>query len=190
MHLLQFPISARTLKANRYLVLDYAATRNRKLNIELQHPVKGIISLLALACALNAFAQVDPNDKNDGLPAFKIDSVEQRPIWPGCEELTSEDERFKCFNYQMIRYIQQNFTLPSAKNRKEELERTGKVYVQFIIEKNGRVNEAKIIRGVHPDVDQEAQRMVESIPKMADPARVNGKPVRMLYTLPIKVQYR
>ncbi len=190
MHLLRFPISARTLKANRYLVLDYAATRNRKLNIELQHPVKGIISLLALACALNAFAQVDPNDKNDGLPAFKIDSVEQRPIWPGCEELTSEDERFKCFNYQMIRYIQQNFTLPSAKNRKEELERTGKVYVQFIIEKNGRVNEAKIIRGVHPDVDQEAQRMVESIPKMADPARVNGKPVRMLYTLPIKVQYR
>jgi protein TonB len=180
MHLLRFPISA----------LDYAATRNRKLNIELQHPVKGIISLLALACALNAFAQVDPNDKNDGLPAFKIDSVEQRPIWPGCEELTSEDERFKCFNYQMIRYIQQNFTLPSAKNRKEELERTGKVYVQFIIEKNGRVNEAKIIRGVHPDVDQEAQRMVESIPKMADPARVNGKPVRMLYTLPIKVQYR
>jgi TonB family protein len=190
LHLLRFPISARTLKANRYLVLDYAATRNRKLNIELQHPVKGIISLLALACALNAFAQVDPNDKNDGLPAFKIDSVEQRPIWPGCEELTSEDERFKCFNYQMIRYIQQNFTLPSAKNRKEELERTGKVYVQFIIEKNGRVNEAKIIRGVHPDVDQEAQRMVESIPKMADPARVNGKPVRMLYTLPIKVQYR
>lgn len=190
MHLLRFPISARSLKANRYLVLDYAATRNHKLNIELQHPVKGIISLLAFACALNAFAQVDPNDKNDGLPAFKIDSVEQRPIWPGCEELTSEDERFKCFNYQMIRYIQQNFTLPSAKNRKEELERTGKVYVQFIIEKNGRVNEAKIIRGVHPDVDQEAQRMVESIPKMADPARVNGKPVRMLYTLPIKVQYR
>lgn len=152
--------------------------------------MKGIISLLALACALNAFAQVDPNDINDGLPAFKIDSVEQRPIWPGCEELTSEDERFKCFNYQMIRYIQQNFTLPSAKNRKEELERTGKVYVQFIIEKNGRVNEAKIIRGVHPDVDQEAQRMVKSIPKMADPARVNGKPVRMRYTLPIKVQYR
>ena len=152
--------------------------------------MKGIISLLALACALNAFAQVDRKKVNDGLSAFNIDSVEQRPIWSGCEELTSEDERFECFNYQMMRYIQQNFNLPSAKNRKEELERTGKIYVQFIIEKDGLINEVKIIRGVHPDVDQEARRMVKSIPKMADPARVNGKPVRMLYTLPIKTQYR
>ena len=152
--------------------------------------MKRIISLLALACALNAFAQVDSNEENDGLPAFRIDSVEQRPIWAGCEELTSEDERFKCFNYQIVRYIQENFTLPSAKNRKEELERTGKIYVQFIIEKDGLVNEVKIYRGVHPDVDKEAQRMVKSIPKMAAPARVNGEPVRILYYLPIIVQYR
>ena len=56
--------------------------------------------------------------------------------------------------------------------------------VSFVIEKDGSVGEAKIIRGKDPLLDTEAIRVVKSLPKWT-PGKMNGKPVATWYTMPI-----
>lgn len=148
-----------------------------------------LLSLLAFTLTFSAFAQVEDLNETDDQTPFSFATVEQRPIWPGCETLTSEAARFECFNYGMMNFLRNNFNVPTAKNKKEQKARTGKVYVDFVIEKDGSVSSVNIIRSVHPEVDAEAIRMVKSIPTMDAPALVDGKPVRLRYTLPINVQY-
>ncbi len=60
----------------------------------------------------------------------------------------------------------------------------GKVYVTFVVDKDGGISEAKIARGVDPSLDKEALRVVNSLPKWK-PGKQRGKPVRVSYTVPI-----
>jgi protein TonB len=63
----------------------------------------------------------------------------------------------------------------------------GKVYVTFVVDKDGSVSNARITRGVDPSLDQEALRVVNSLPKWK-PGMQRGKPVRVSYTVPINFQ--
>lgn len=60
----------------------------------------------------------------------------------------------------------------------------GKVIVQFIVEKDGRVSDVKVLKGVDRDLDKEAVRVVKSMPKW-QPGKNNGAPVRSYFRLPI-----
>jgi len=60
----------------------------------------------------------------------------------------------------------------------------GKVYVTFVVDKDGGISEAKIARGVDPSLDKEALRVVNSLPKWK-PGKQRGKPVKVSYTVPI-----
>jgi len=60
----------------------------------------------------------------------------------------------------------------------------GKVYVNFVVDKDGSVINAKIARGVDPSLDKEALRVVNSLPKWK-PGMQRGKPVKVSYTVPI-----
>jgi len=60
----------------------------------------------------------------------------------------------------------------------------GKVYVTFVVDKDGSISEAKVIRGVDPSLDKEALRVVNALPKWK-PGKQRGKPVRVSYTVPI-----
>lgn len=63
----------------------------------------------------------------------------------------------------------------------------GKVYVQFVIERDGSVSNVKVVRGVDSSLDKEAVRVVKSMPKWT-PGKQRGKPVRVSFTLPINFQ--
>jgi protein TonB len=63
----------------------------------------------------------------------------------------------------------------------------GKVWVSFVIDKDGKVTNVKVDRGVDKLLDEEALRVVRMLPKMA-PAKVGGRPVKMSYTLPINAR--
>ena len=60
----------------------------------------------------------------------------------------------------------------------------GKVFVNFVVNKDGSVSNAKIARGVDPSIDQEALRVVSTLPKWK-PGKQRGVPVRVSYTVPI-----
>jgi len=60
----------------------------------------------------------------------------------------------------------------------------GKVYVTFVVGKDGKVQNARIARGVDPSLDKEALRVVNSLPTWK-PGKQRGKPVNVSYTVPI-----
>ena len=60
----------------------------------------------------------------------------------------------------------------------------GRVVIQIQVKADGTIGNVKIIKGVHPDLDTEALRVVKSLP-MFNPAMLNGKAVESLFTLPI-----
>ncbi len=66
----------------------------------------------------------------------------------------------------------------------------GTVYVSFIIEKDGSVSSAKIIKSVHPVLDREALRVIRNMPTWQHPGTHRGKPVRVAYTAPINFELR
>lgn len=63
----------------------------------------------------------------------------------------------------------------------------GRVYVRFIIEKDGSITNAEVLRTIDPLLNAEALRLVNAMPKWS-PAKVDGKPVRFRYTIPISFQ--
>ena len=60
----------------------------------------------------------------------------------------------------------------------------GKVFVEFVIEKDGSITNVRVLRSVDPSLDKEAIRVVSSMPKWK-PGKQRGKAVRVSYTVPI-----
>jgi protein TonB len=60
----------------------------------------------------------------------------------------------------------------------------GKVFVQFVIGKDGSINDVKIIKGIGAGCDEEAARVMQSAPPW-NPGKQRGKAVKQRYTLPI-----
>ena len=61
----------------------------------------------------------------------------------------------------------------------------GKVIVQFVVEKNGKIGEVKVARSVDKDLDREAIRVCKSLPAFSPGRNAVGDPVRVWYTLPV-----
>lgn len=84
-------------------------------------------------------------------------------------------------SYDMPRYLQQHLQYPDTA-RKYQIQ--GRVMVQFIVNANGTLSDVRAVRGIGGGCDEEAVRVVKGMPKWI-PARQNGRPVRVRYTLPI-----
>jgi periplasmic protein TonB len=115
---------------------------------------------------------------------FNFVNVENKPIFPGCENMATEEERFNCFNIKTRQFIGKNFEFPEMAR---QMGIQGKVWVSFIIEKDGRITDVAVDRGVDKLLDEEAIRVVRMFPKMT-PAKVGGRSVRMRYSLPINAR--
>jgi periplasmic protein TonB len=61
---------------------------------------------------------------------------------------------------------------------------SGKVYIQFVVNSKGKVEDVKVLRGADPALDQEAMRVIESSPKWTPPMQ-GGRPVKQLFSLPV-----
>lgn len=96
------------------------------------------------------------------------DVVEVMPQYPGGQ-------------IAMLKYIMKNIKYP-----KQIMEEgiQGRVTVSFIVEKDGRVSNVRLLRSVQPSLDKEAIRVVKSMPKWT-PGKQNGKPVRVRFNLPV-----
>lgn len=61
----------------------------------------------------------------------------------------------------------------------------GRVYTHFTITKEGKLTNVRILRGVHPLLDQEAIRVIESAPQLWKPGLKRGEPVDVNCTFPV-----
>lgn len=80
----------------------------------------------------------------------------------------------------MFDFIRKNVKYPeSAKEKGIE----GRVYVNFVIDKDGSISDIKVLRGLCKEIDEEAVRVVKAMPKW-NPGMQDGEPVRVQYMLP------
>ena len=106
------------------------------------------------------------SSKSPGSDAFDV--VEEMPVYPGGMPAMMD------FFYKNMKYPKEAF------DAKQE----GRVIAQFVVEKDGSITDAHIVKSVSPALDAEALRIVNAMPNWT-PGRQNGKPVRVKYTVPI-----
>lgn len=83
-------------------------------------------------------------------------------------------------------FIKKNLKYPK-KARKKGIE--GRVFVQFVVDKEGKVTKAKILKGIGYGCDEEALRVINKMPKW-EPATYGGKPVSAAFTLPFSFKLK
>ena len=123
-------------------------------------------------------AQESPQQEKD----IPVAIVETLPAWHGCssDAAVAPDEVRTCTEQAIANFVVSNLAYPKKARRKGI---QGRVIVKFIVEKDGAVGEVTVVKGVHPMLDNEAQRVVESMPNF-HPGMQRGKPVRVSYNLP------
>lgn len=82
----------------------------------------------------------------------------------------------------LLKYIAKHTKYPRQAKR---LKITGCVFVGFMVNDKGDIENVHIARGVHPLLDAEAIRVVQSIPKKFKPGIYQGNPVKVPFTLPL-----
>ncbi len=82
----------------------------------------------------------------------------------------------------MYKYLSKNVKYPASARR---MNIEGSVFVGFVVDADGKISEASIIKGISADCDKEALRVVQAMPKWR-PGKQSGRPVRVKYVLPIK----
>ena len=127
----------------------------------------GLVSVFLIFNTHTAISQIqDKQTVQDSTEDNQIHFlVQEMPVFPG---------NLNTWIYNNIRYPE------TAKEKKLE----GKVYVRFVIEKDGAISNVKVIRGVSPELDNEAKAVIASMPKW-EPGKQNGSPVRVSYTVPV-----
>ena len=124
-----------------------------------------LLAAVALFCGTSAMAQTDEVDD----AVFVV--VEKSPEFPGGDD-------------SLYAFIGRNIKYPEAA-KKNKIE--GRVFVTFVIEKDGQVSSAKILRDIGGGCGEEALRVVNSMPKWK-PGTQRGNPVRVQFNLPILFQ--
>ena len=81
----------------------------------------------------------------------------------------------------LMQFLSKNIKYPTIA---QENGTQGRVTVQFVVNKDGSIVDAKVIRGVDPYLDKEALRVIGTMPKWK-PGMQRGKPVRVKYTVPV-----
>ena len=110
------------------------------------------------------------------IPFGVIDNV---PVFPGCE---NESNKKACFINNMNSHVMKRFNVKLAEDL--NLEGEQRIMVKFIIDTNGNIIDI-VARAPHPELENEAIRVIKSLPKM-HPGTLQGKAVKVPFSLPIK----
>ncbi|MDG2342959.1 MAG: TonB family protein [Flavobacteriales bacterium] len=97
-------------------------------------------------------------------------------------EVVEQNPQFVGGMKKLYEYLSKNIKYPEVA---KENGIQGKVFVQFIICKDGKIESAKIVKGIHSSINNEALKVVKSMPNWI-PGKQRGVPVKTRFTLPIK----
>ena len=108
----------------------------------------------------------EPEEEEEETQIFQV--VETMPTFPGGDAAR-------------IKYLQNNLKYPTMA-RESGIQ--GKVFVTFVVEKDGSITDVKVLRGIGGGCDEEAVRVIKNMPKWK-PGKQRGKPVRVQFNMPI-----
>lgn len=115
--------------------------------------------------------------KEELQPNFPFPPRPQEPV----EEVPDEQAEFEGGQQALMTWLSQNMQYPA---KAVEDDAQGRVLVGFIVNRDGSVDDVKVVKSVHPALDEEAVRVVKAMPKWK-PGKKGGKTVRVRYTLPM-----
>ena len=114
-------------------------------------------------------------------------TAEKMPRFPGCEDAKLGDsEKNECAKQKLLKYVHDNLKYPAIA-RENGVE--GMVVIQFIVEKDGSISQAKIVRDIGAGCGVAALEVVNSMNSMDQkwiPGRQRDRAVKVLYTLPVR----
>ncbi len=110
--------------------------------------------------------EVSKEEEAEEVQIFTV--VESMPGFPGGEAAR-------------IEYLNENIKYPQMA-RESGIQ--GRVFVTFVVERNGSVTDVKVLRGIGGGCDEEAIRVIQNMPKW-EPGKQRGKPVRVQFNMPI-----
>ena len=168
-------------------------TKNQKvkgsvIKVLLTLPVFALLILLNTQCD-----NTKPNEEKQQPAVTETETILEQPVY-NKEALNLQDSiyivsevmpQYPGGTNEMMRYIQENIKYPqSAKDNKIE----GRVFVSFVVEKDGSITNAAVLRGIDKECDAEALRVVSSMPKWT-PGQHKGEVVRTQFTIPIYYKF-
>jgi hypothetical protein len=112
---------------------------------------------------------IDQNmEKNEDNTVYNTSGIEVKPEFPGGIE-------------KFYSFVQKNYNMPDQEGLK------GKVYVTFVVEKDGSLTDIKVLRDIGYGTGKEAIRVLKATPRW-NPGEQNGKRVRCTFSVPISLQ--
>lgn len=114
--------------------------------------------------------------------------VDEMPCFPGCEDVTDEAERNNCANGKLLKYLHTNLKLTPLQ---AESCAAGTVVIQFVVETDGSIAAAKIMRDIGVGYGQSALQAVQSMNENGIrwiPGKQRGRAVRVEYNVPVRIK--
>ena len=127
-------------------------------------------------------AEMDQNEVVEEYvaPVIEEEEVVEQEIFQIVEEMPS----FPGGEAKLLEYVAKNVKYPQIAR---ESGIKGRVFISFVVEPDGSVSNVKVLRGIGGGCDEEAMRVVKSMPKWK-PGKQRGKAVRVSYMLPVNFQ--
>lgn len=114
------------------------------------------------------------------------DFVQEMPTYKEFVKMKDLDKRKKETELQLLKNLYKTIKYPEMARQTGV---QGKVWVQFIVNKDGEISDVEILRGVHSDLDNEAIRAVKTLPNMV-PGKQMDKPVKVRYKIPVEFKLK
>ena len=165
-----------TVQVTQIAIVDADKVQNEVMDMEEQkedNTARGVVN----------------QEGSDDVDKFK--AVQEQVVVKEPEpEKPKEEEIFQAVEQQaefpggqaaLMKWLSNNIRYPEAAQQNDI---QGRVIVKFVVEKDGSIGHAEIVRGVDRDLDKEALRVVNKMPKW-QPGKNNGVAVRSYFTLPV-----
>ena len=113
-----------------------------------------------------------------------VETIEIVEVYEPVIDFPDIEASFNGGQMEMAIWMQENLKYPELSM---ELNDKGKVYLKFVVEKDGSITNVEIVKGISKELDNEAKRLVRSMPNWI-PGEVKGLKVRSIFTMPINFE--
>ncbi|RNC84240.1 MAG: hypothetical protein ED556_12350 [Winogradskyella sp.] len=107
------------------------------------------------------------------------------PVFEGCSEQLNDEDAFRCMNYKLMKYIQENFRGDLIASAAGLSPGVNSIFLFFKINTEGKI-ELNYVRAPDPMLEAEGIRLIAGMPDAKSPGMLNGKAVNIPFFLPIK----